>query len=73
MGYADQVKAVLEPYVGGTAADTCVRATALSVGKSFDTLDGSDTEALRASVRRMLSPIVPNSTLEQILGEMRVA
>lgn len=70
MSYAESVRAILEPYVGHMSADTCIRATSLSIGKSFDTLDRADLPAIEASSRRMLASIVPSATLDGILLEM---
>ncbi|MDO8963490.1 MAG: hypothetical protein Q7W30_03250 [Coriobacteriia bacterium] len=62
-----QVVGILEPYVGRSAADTCVRGTALCMGKVFDALGPEDVPALTDSVRRMLEPVVPSSTLDSIV------
>lgn len=67
MGLAGRVVEILEPYVGRAAADTCVRGTALSCGKVFDTLGPEDVPALTLHVRRMLDPVVPASTLDAIV------
>jgi hypothetical protein len=55
--FVDAVVSVLEPYVGQTVADTCVRATALSLGKTSDSIGLEDFSPLEASVRRLLAPI----------------
>jgi hypothetical protein len=65
-----EVVGILEPYVGRSAADTCVRGTALCVGKVFDSLGPEDVPALTDSVRRMLQPVVPASTLDTIVGRI---
>lgn len=61
---------ILEPFIGHTAADTCVRATALSLGKTYDTLSSEDVPALSSNVRRLLSPIAPAATVTAILAEI---
>lgn len=68
---AEQARGVLEPWVGGMVADTCVRATALSLGKSSDALGVGDIEALGASIRRLLAPIAPLATIDALLAELR--
>ena len=65
------VTAVLEPYVGGTVADTCIRATALSLGKTADELGGQDLEAVSASVQRLLSPIAPAQTVAALVARVK--
>lgn len=64
------VVSVLSPYVGPIAADTCVRATALSIGKSADTLCSDDLAALETSVKRLLGPIAPADTISRVLVEI---
>lgn len=63
-------RAALEPYVGATVADTCLRATAISAGKMSDELTRDDLPAVQASIRRLLSPIAPSSTIDSILAEI---
>jgi len=64
------VRDVLEPYVGRVVADTCVRATALSLGKTSDSLGADDLPAVESNVRRLLSPIAPSSTVDALLGQI---
>lgn len=66
MSLASSVTEILEPFIGKTVADTCVRATALSVGKSFDTLSAEDVPALVANIRRLLGPVAPAQTIDAI-------
>ncbi len=70
MGIAEVTRGVLEPYVGHVVADTCVRATALSCGKTADTLDIADLEVLGNSVRRLLAPIAPSSTVDALIEKI---
>ena len=67
---SERVVAVLGPYVGDTVADTCVRATALSLGKTTDELTPADLPALEGSVRRLLGPIAPATVIDQLLAEI---
>jgi hypothetical protein len=62
---------VLTPYVGAVVADTCVRGTALTVGKTFDTLAPSDVPALETRARRLLEPLLPASTIDRVMSEIR--
>lgn len=74
MSYAAGVTQILEPYIGGVNADTCVRGTALSLGKTSDELGRDDLSAIEARVRRALEPLVPGATLIRIIeqiGEVR--
>ena len=64
------IVSALEPWVGGTVADTCVRATALAAGKSVDELRGEDVPMLCQNVRRLLSPIAPASAVDGIVAEL---
>ena len=70
-GLGKGVVSVLEPYIGDTAADTCVRATAIRLGKSFDTLSGEDLPALEDSVRKLLAPVAPATTIDGIIEDIR--
>lgn len=68
---AENAKSVLEPYVGAMVADTCVRATALSLGKTTDMLGMEDVDALVASIRRLLAPIAPLATIDALVLDLR--
>lgn len=70
MSYAECVRDILVPYVGILSADTCIRATALTIGKSFDTLEREDLPSIENSARRMLGSIVPSATLTSIIHEL---
>lgn len=65
---AEVVTGVLEPYVGRVVADTCVRATALSVGKTADALCAEDLASIEANVRRLLMPIASSSTVDGLIA-----
>ena len=65
------IRGVLEPYVGRTVADTCVRATALSLGKPSDSLGPEDLPAVEGNVRRLLSPIAPTGTVDALVAKIR--
>lgn len=67
---AGAVHDALAPYVGDMVADTCVRATALSIGKTSDTLDRSDLPALEGNVRRLLAPVAPPNVIDLIVREL---
>lgn len=66
----DCIKRALEPYVGGVVADTCLRATALTMGKMYDDLTYEDLPALETSIRKLLAPIAPSSTIDSIIKEI---
>lgn len=70
-GIAGQAVAALTPYIGRMAADTCVRGTAVSIGKTFDTLTGEDADALAYRIRAVLSPLLPPDTIERLIAEIR--
>lgn len=70
MSLASSATEILEPYIGHTVADTCVRATALSLGKSSDTLTAEDLPQLTANIRRLLQPVAPAAAIEQLLIEI---
>ncbi len=67
MTVATAVTDALEPYVGHTVADTCVRATALSIGKTADTLSSEDLPRLEESVRKLLMPVAPGTTIDLVI------
>lgn len=66
----ERVVAALSAYVGDTVADTCVRGTALSLGKTADELSEADLPALESSVRRLLSPIAPSNVIDDLLTKI---
>lgn len=70
-GIAGRAVIALTPYVGRTAADTCVRATAVSIGKTFDDLSIDDIDALAGRIRRVLAPLLPPDTIERLIEEIR--
>jgi len=70
-GVAELTVGVLEPFVGRMAADTCVRATAISAGKMADELCSEDIPVLELSIRRLLGPIATSQTIDGILGDIR--
>jgi hypothetical protein len=51
-------------------ADTCVRATALSVGKTADSLTYEDLPGLEASIRRLLAPVAASATVDAVIQEI---
>jgi len=67
---ADIAVNALVPYVGSMVADTCVRATALTLGKSRDTLCADDMPALAESIRRLLGSVAPAETIDRVIGEI---
>ncbi|MDY0339986.1 MAG: hypothetical protein RBS17_02070 [Coriobacteriia bacterium] len=67
----ERVEAALGTYVGDTVADTCVRGTALSLGKSADDLTEADLPALESSIRRLLGPIAPSSVIDDLLTKIQ--
>lgn len=71
MGISEAVKSALEPYVGAMVADTCVRATALSLGKMSDELDESDMGALESRIRQLLGPVAPTAAIEDAVQTIR--
>lgn len=64
------VRGALEPYVGPMVADTCVRATALSMGKMADDLTSEDLPALEANVRKLLAPIAPSGVIDDVIATL---
>lgn len=69
-GFAECAMQALEPYVGRMVADTCIRATALSVGKTSDTLSVDDLPGLSNNIRRLLAPVAAAATVEAVLEEI---
>lgn len=69
-GLAGAATAALNPLVGPIAASTCVRATALSLGKTADDLSGADMPALCANIRRLLSPVAPEGVISEVIRDI---
>jgi hypothetical protein len=68
---AEGAVSALEPLVGRTAADTCVRATAIAVGKSSDTLSVSDVPILEQNIRRLLGPVAPLAAIDAVILDLK--
>jgi hypothetical protein len=68
---AEGAVAALEPLVGRIAADTCVRATAIAVGKSSDALAQSDVPVLEQNIRRLLGPIAPSAAIDAVIDDLK--
>ncbi|HAL29598.1 MAG TPA: hypothetical protein DCP20_02635 [Coriobacteriia bacterium] len=66
----ERVIAALSPYVGPMVADTCVRGTALSIGKTADELTDEDLPALESSMRRLLGPVAPATVIDDLLKQL---
>lgn len=67
------VRAALEPWVGPVVADTCVRASALSLGKTADDLCAEDLPALLERVRQLLAPVAPTAAIEEVVSQIERA
>lgn len=70
-GIAERAVRALSPYVGPTVADMYVRGTAVSIGKTSDELNDGDCRALEERARRVLAPLLPPSTIEKVVAEIR--
>lgn len=70
---AVQAHDILAPYVGDMVADTCVRATALSLGKTSDTLGVEDMPNLEMNIRRLLAPVAPTAVVDSMIAQLRRA
>lgn len=64
---------VLEPLVGRILADTYVRATATSLGKSVDQLGREDLPLIEERVRGLLAPVASSAVIESSLTKIRGA
>ena len=71
LGIAERAVQALAPYIGRMAADTCVRGTAVSIGKTFDTLTTDDADALAQRIRAVLAPLLPPDTIERLINQIR--
>ncbi len=68
---AERAVRVLSPYVGPTLADTFVRGTAVSLGKTFESLTVEDATALEARARRTLRSLLPPDAIERVITDIR--
>ncbi len=67
----EAVSTALEPYVGVIVANTCVRATAISLGKTADALDRSDLPELESRIRGLLAPVAAPAVIEDAIITLR--
>lgn len=70
-GLAEVAMQALDPLVGSMAASTCVRATALSIGKTSDEITEADLPALEQSIQRLLGPIAPANVIAHVIADIR--
>jgi ubiquinone biosynthesis protein UbiJ len=63
---------VLSPYVGETGAETCVRGTAITLGKTADELSAADLPHLAERIRHLLGPIAPTAVIEQLIADIEM-
>lgn len=68
---SERALAVLTPFVGHVAAETCIRRAAVTLGKSSDELTRDDGETLAHHVRHALSSLLPPKTIERIIEDIR--
>ena len=72
-GLGEVAIAALEPLLGPIVASTCVRASALSIGKTADDLGASDLPPLEINIRRVLAPVAPVAAIDAVLAQIRGA
>ncbi len=70
-GIAERAVRALSPYIGPVIADMCVRGTAVSIGKTFETLTAEDSRALEDRARRVLAPLLPAATIDRVVEDIR--
>lgn len=68
---AERAVQALTPYIGRVAADTTVRGTAVSIGKTFDSLNNDDAAAVEHRVRLVLAPLLPPDTIARLIADIR--
>lgn len=68
--YRESVIDALEPWVGRIAADTCVRATAISTGKGIEEFGSAELSELCSNIRRLLAPIAPSAAVERVVAQI---
>lgn len=68
---AEMVVEILEPFLGRVAADTCVRASALALGTTSDSLGAEHMPAVIDRIVRVLSPIAPRTTIDAVVGDIK--
>ena len=69
----DVAISALEPLLGPTVASTCIRASALSIGKIASQLDESDLPMLENNIRRVLAPVAPVAVIGAVLAQIKGA
>jgi hypothetical protein len=68
-----RIISILEPYIGDTAADTCVRAAAEQVSKPVEALSAEDVPAIEECVRQLLTLVAPPTTVDGIIDDIKQA
>lgn len=63
--------AALVPLLGPTVASTCIRASALSLGKTSDDLDEFDLPSIEINIRRVLAPVAPVAAIDAVIAQIR--
>jgi len=67
---SERFVSALEPYVGRIIAQTSIRGTAATLGKSADELTAEDMDAIEDSVRWLLAPVAPTATIESVIDSI---
>jgi hypothetical protein len=67
---SDHATDALEPYVGRIVAETCIGATAISLGKTREDLSAEDLPALKHNIRNLLASVAPKATIEALITDL---
>lgn len=70
-GIAGAVRSVLAPRIGDSLAEMTVRATAVSLGKTADDLNGADLDHLISRMRTMMSGVATQAHIDAACSEIR--
>lgn len=67
---ADALKEIIEPHMGTVMSDTCIRAAAISIGKTYDDLMPQDIPRIKLKIRDSLRVLTAPQTVDTIMQEI---
>ena len=67
---ADALKEIIEPHMGTVMSDTCIRAAALTIGKTYDSLKPGDLSLLKPRIRQSLLLVTSLNITDTVMTEI---
>lgn len=69
---ADQVREIIEPYVGAAVSGMCLRAAAADLGKDEHALEQCDIPTIVDTVGSLMRPVAPAEVITEVSERLGV-